>query len=164
MKTTCCWEALWPINSFLSLSKMKNYHLNIKTNKYLSSELRRVGNTLKYSTQGQRQQKLKSCFRHLRCRFMVWAVRCLANIMYFGNLLILCISCICKCCVYKHKSMCAGVGIRVFMNIHYIHIFVPSTCITLIYINELTKVVTHVLAHIYTRIHLLYTHKHRVIS
>lgn len=142
---------------------MKNYHLNIKTNKHLSSDLRKVGNTLKYSTQGQRQQKLKSCYRHLRCCFMVWALLCSAN-MYFGNLLILCISCICKCSMYKHKSMCAGEGLRVFMNIHYIHIFIPSTCITLIYINELTKVVTHVLAHIYTHIRPLYTHKHKIIS
>lgn len=31
---------------------MKNYHLNIKTNKYLSSELRKAGNALKQAPKG----------------------------------------------------------------------------------------------------------------
>lgn len=51
---------------------------------------------------------------------MVLALLCLANIMYIGNLLILCIIYVCKCCVYKHKGMCACVGIYVCIYIHCI--------------------------------------------
>lgn len=128
---------------------MINYHLNIKTNKNLSSELRKVGNTLKYSTQGQRYQKPKSCYRHLGHPFMAWALLCLANIMYIGNLLILCIIYVCKCCVYKQKSMCACVGLFVCIYIHYIAVL---NTYTFICINELANIFRHLLSYIYIQL------------
>lgn len=87
---------------------------------------------------------------------MVLALLCLANVRYFGNLLILCVIYVCRCCVYKHKSMCACVGIYVFMYIHYIHVLDVNTWITLIYINELIKIPMHVLVYIHTHTPLYY--------
>lgn len=57
---------------------------------------------------------------------MVLALLWLANIIYTGNLLMLCVIYVCKCYVYKHMGMCAYVHMCAYVCVHmcmctYIH-------------------------------------------